>query len=89
MRLELIAHIAARGPICVCHLEDALAYRQPRISKHLAVLRRAGLVTSRRDGTWVYYTAVMDALEPARDFLEQLGRSSHQPHLADSCDEPA
>lgn len=87
VRLELIAHIAARGPICVCHLEEALVYRQPRISKHLAVLRRAGLVTSRREGTWVYYTAVMDALEPARDFLAQLDRSFHEPHLADSCEE--
>ena len=36
VRLELLAHIAAHGPICVCHLEEALAYRQSRISKHLA-----------------------------------------------------
>jgi ArsR family transcriptional regulator, arsenate/arsenite/antimonite-responsive transcriptional repressor len=89
VRLELMAHIAAYGPICVCHLENSLPYRQPRISKHLAVLRRAGLVSSRREGSWVYYSANEQALELARDFLDQLARSMHSPHLADSCEEPA
>jgi len=88
VRLELMAHIAARGPICVCHLEEALAYRQPRISKHLAVLRGAGLVTARRDGNWMYYSANQDALEAATEFIEQLEASMHSPHLADACDEP-
>ncbi len=88
VRLELLAHIAARGPICVCHLEEALPYRQPRISKHLAVLRRAGLVSSRRDGNWVYYSIDSEALETARDFIDQLESSMRAPHLADSCPAP-
>jgi ArsR family transcriptional regulator len=85
IRLELLAHIAARGPLCVCHLQDELPYAQPRISKHLATLRHAGLVTTRREGTWVYYSIEEEALEIARDFIDQLERSLHTPHEADYC----
>ena len=87
IRLELLAHIAARGPICVCHLEESLAYRQSRISKHLAVLRRAGLVTSRRQGTWAYYSVDPEALEIGREFLDQLGASLKIVRVADSCED--
>ena len=85
VRLELIAHIAARGPLCVCHLQETLPYAQPRISKHLATLRRAGLVTTRREGTWIYYSVDEGALEIARDFIDQLEQSLHTPHEADYC----
>jgi ArsR family transcriptional regulator, arsenate/arsenite/antimonite-responsive transcriptional repressor len=85
IRLQLIALIAARGPICVCHLEEELPYSQPRISKHLATLRRAGLVSTRREGNWVYYSVDLDGLGVARDFMDQLERSIRIPHPADSC----
>jgi ArsR family transcriptional regulator len=85
VRLELLAVIAARGPICVCHLEEALSYRQSRISKHLGVLRRAGLVSSRRKGTWAYYDVDGDALEIAREFLDSLESSRRAVRLADDC----
>ena len=85
VRIELLAQIAARGPVCVCHLQDDLPYSQSRISKHLGTLRRAGLVTTRREGTWIYYSVEEDALEIARDFIDQLGRSLHTPHEADYC----
>ena len=88
VRLELLAHIAAKGPLCVCHLEEALAYRQSRVSKHLAILRRAGLVSSRREGTWVYYSVNEDGLEVARDFLDQVEASRAHLHVADACEEP-
>jgi ArsR family transcriptional regulator, arsenate/arsenite/antimonite-responsive transcriptional repressor len=88
IRLELIAHVAARGPLCVCHLEDSLPYSQPKISKHLAVLRQAGLLQSRREGSWVYYAVDPEALDAARDFIEQLETSLGRPRLADSCDDP-
>ena len=85
IRLELLARIAAHGPVCVCHLEEELPYTQPRISKHLATLRGAGLVSTRREGSWVYYSAELDALEVAREFIDQLEHSIHTPHRADSC----
>jgi ArsR family transcriptional regulator len=88
IRLELLARIAARGPVCVCHLEQELPYTQPRISKHLATLRRAGLVSARREGSWVYYSAELDALDVAREFIDQLEHSILTPHSADSCAEP-
>lgn len=85
VRIELLAQIASRGPLCVCHLQEDLPYSQSRISKHLGTLRRAGLVTTRREGTWIYYSVEEDALEIARDFIDQLGRSLHTPHEADYC----
>lgn len=85
IRLELLAQIAARGPLCVCHLQEDLPYSQSRISKHLGTLRRAGLVTTRREGTWIYYAVDEEALATARDFIDQLERSLHTPHVADYC----
>jgi ArsR family transcriptional regulator, arsenate/arsenite/antimonite-responsive transcriptional repressor len=86
IRLELLAQIAAFGPICVCHLEEALPYKQPRISKHLGTLRRAGLVRSRREGTWVYYELNEEMLDVASEFVDQLKLSARVPHEADRCD---
>jgi ArsR family transcriptional regulator, arsenate/arsenite/antimonite-responsive transcriptional repressor len=88
VRLELLAQIAARGPLCVCHLQDELPYSQSRISKHLGTLRRAGLVTTRREGTWIYYSADEEALAVAREFLDQLELSLRTPHEADYCPPP-
>jgi ArsR family transcriptional regulator len=88
VRLELLAQIAARGPLCVCHLQDDLPYSQSRISKHLGTLRRAGLVTTRREGTWIYYSVEEEALAVAREFIDQLERSLHTPHEADYCPPP-
>ena len=86
IRIELLARVAAYGPVCVCHLEARLPYSQSRISKHLGTLRRAGLVSSRREGTWVYYETNDEMLAPARDFLDQLAASIHTPHEAEVCE---
>jgi len=51
-----ILGLLAGGQVCVCHIHDALAIPQPTASRHLASLRKAGLVDSRREGTWMYYT---------------------------------
>ncbi|MFL5839169.1 MAG: ArsR/SmtB family transcription factor [Thermoleophilaceae bacterium] len=85
IRLELIAQIAARGPLCTCHLQDSLPYSQPTISKHLGVLRQAGLIRGRRDGRWVYHTVDQERLDAARDFLNEVSASLHRPHVADDC----
>jgi ArsR family transcriptional regulator, arsenate/arsenite/antimonite-responsive transcriptional repressor len=85
LRLELVAHIAARGPLCSCHLEETVGTSQPQISKHLSVLHRAGLLHRRREGRWVYYSVDESALTTAAEFLDALKESMHLPHLADSC----
>ena len=59
-RLRLLA-LLRQGERCVCDLVAALRVPQARASRHLARLRAAGLVTSRRQGYWTYY-----ALAPAR-----------------------
>jgi ArsR family transcriptional regulator len=86
LRLQLIAHIAASGPICSCHLEEVAGQSQPQISKHLGVLRRAGLVQRRREGRWVYYSVDPEALDSLGGFLDDLKASMQVPHLADHCD---
>ena len=43
------------GEICVCHIHESLGVPQPKASRHLAYLRRAGLVETRKDGQWVHY----------------------------------
>jgi len=53
-RLRIVA-LLAHGELCVCHLQDALGLPQPTVSRQLAILRAAGLVEDRREGTWVYY----------------------------------
>jgi ArsR family transcriptional regulator len=53
-RLRILALIAG-GEVCVCNIHGALGIPQPTASRHLAYLRRAGLVAGRRDGLWVHY----------------------------------
>ncbi len=43
------------GELCVCELMHAIGEIQPKISRHLAALRDAGVVISRRQGQWIYY----------------------------------
>ncbi len=54
-RLRILFLLAARE-LCVCELVDVLQMPQGKISRHLAVLKSAGLVRDRRDATWVYYS---------------------------------
>jgi ArsR family transcriptional regulator len=53
-RLRLLNLLSA-GETCVCELTDALHIVQPKVSRHLARLKRAGLVEARREGKWMYY----------------------------------
>lgn len=55
IRLRCILLLAREGELCVCELTHALDMAQPTISRHLALLREAGLVSDRRQGLWIYY----------------------------------
>lgn len=65
VRLRLLSLIAGHegGEACVCDISGSFDVSQPTISHHLKVLREAGLLTSERRGTWVYYRIVPAALQ--------------------------
>lgn len=62
-RLKMILLIQQHGELCVCELVSALALSQPKISRHLAQLRKAQLLVDRKQKQWVYYR-INPQLEP-------------------------
>ena len=61
-RLRILA-LLGKNEVCVCHLHDSLGLPQPTVSRHLAYLRRSGLVAARRDGVGMHYR-VSSSLDP-------------------------
>ncbi len=53
-RLRILA-LLGNNEVCVCHIHDSLGLPQPTVSRHLAYLRKSGLVVTRRDGVWMHY----------------------------------
>ena len=70
-RLRILTTLA-RSETCVCDLIDELDLAQPLVSYHLGKLRKAGLVRSRRDAQWVYYSLDADAWARLTDPLAGL-----------------
>lgn len=54
-RRRILALLADQGELCVCELTAALDDIQPKVSRHLCVLKNAGVVVARREGTWMFY----------------------------------
>ena len=67
-----VVQLLAGGERCVCELQDELDAAQSRLSFHLKKLKDAGVVSDRRDGRWVYYSLVPEALEEMRSFLGEV-----------------
>ncbi|WP_180106374.1 MULTISPECIES: metalloregulator ArsR/SmtB family transcription factor [unclassified Acinetobacter] len=55
-RLNIIMLLACKGELCVCELTESLELSQPKISRHLALLRSSGVLSDQRKGQWVYYS---------------------------------
>jgi len=69
-RLRLI-NLMGEDEVCVCFFVEILGVNQPKISRHLAYLKRAGLVGARRDGNWMHYRLIEPPDDGAtRIFLE-------------------
>src|SRR5262245_60716332 len=62
-RLRILA-LLGNNEVCVCHIHDSLGLPQPTVSRHLAYLRKSGLVATRRDGVWMHYQ-MSQSLNPA------------------------
>ncbi|MBI1194984.1 MAG: metalloregulator ArsR/SmtB family transcription factor [Gammaproteobacteria bacterium] len=54
-RLRCLLLMQSEGELCVCEMMHALDVIQPKVSRHLALLRDAGIVSDRRQGQWIYY----------------------------------
>jgi ArsR family transcriptional regulator len=82
-RVRILGLLTA-GEVCVCHIHESLGLPQPTVSRHLAYLRRAGIVRARKDGLWVHYRlaeigdpviqAVLDAAVHAIGHLQTADR---------------
>jgi ArsR family transcriptional regulator len=76
-RLEIVEQLAG-GERCVCELTADLDAAQSRLSFHLRTLKNAGLVSDRREGRWVYYTLVPEALEQIESVVSSLRERSRE-----------
>src|SRR5438105_11453889 len=80
-RLRLISLIGD-SEVCVCFLVEILKTSQPKISRHLAYLRRAGIVAARREGKWMHYRLTEPPDEhAARIFREVRASLSEHPEM--------
>ncbi|SDT89356.1 ArsR family transcriptional regulator [Pseudomonas pohangensis] len=87
-RTRITLLIAAEGELCVCELTCALAASQPKISRHLALLRSSGLLADRRQGQWIFYRLHPDLPEWALQMIlaiEQANRGWLQADVERLC----
>ena len=97
-RLRILGLLLA-GEVCVCDIHDSLRISQPKASRHLAYLRRAGLVETRRDGLWVHYRlaqapdpvlgTIRDAVFHALGHVESLRKDAVRLEKKTGCCAPA
>ena len=71
VRLRMVEMLArGGGELCVCHFEESFDLTQPTISHHLKCLREAGLLDSRKDGTWVHHRIQPEAMSALASMLD-------------------
>jgi len=66
VRLSIVRQLGAAGAVCACDFSAIGEVSQPTVSHHLRVLREAGVVTTERRGTWIYYSLDGSAAERLR-----------------------
>lgn len=84
-RLRLLVLLQQHDELCVCELSHALDTIQPKISRHLAILRKKGVLLDRRQGQWVYYRIHPEIPAWAYRALTAVveGASAQQPYISD------
>lgn len=93
-RLRILG-LLLTGEVCVCDIHESLEIPQPKASRHLAYLRRSGLVDTRRDGLWIHYrladssdpviAAVRDAVKHALTHIETVRRDGQRLETRTGC----
>ena len=97
-RLRIVG-LLLTGEVCVCHIHETLRLPQPKTSRHLAYLRRAGLVETRRDGVWIHYRlatladpvlqTIREAVLHALGHVDVIRRDAARLHQKTGCGVPA
>jgi len=81
-RLTLLSCLKA-GEVCVCDFVDVLGISQPAVSQHLKKLEEAGIITSRKLGTWKHYRLIENQTPIIQSVIDEL--ESKVPSQAGSC----
>ena len=81
-RLKCLLLITLKGELCVCDLISALQLSQPKISRHLAELRKCGILSDQRRGKWVFYQLNNSLPKWAFEVLA-ITSKDNQPYLID------
>jgi ArsR family transcriptional regulator, arsenate/arsenite/antimonite-responsive transcriptional repressor len=97
-RLRILGLLLA-GEVCVCDIHESLKIPQPKASRHLAYLRRSGLVETRRQGLWIHYrlarpsdpviAAVGDAVKHALTHVDTVHKDGERLHKRTGCCVPS
>lgn len=96
-RLRILGLLLS-GEVCVCDIHESLKIPQPKASRHLAYLRRSGLVEPRRDGLWIHYrlgtladpvlAAISDAVRHALTHIDTVHRDGERLQKRTGCSVP-
>ena len=93
-RLRILG-LLLTGEVCVCDIHESLKIPQPKASRHLAYLRRSGLVDTRRDGLWIHYrlgtladpvlAAILDAVRHGLAHVDTVHRDAERLQKKNGC----
>ena len=93
-RLRILG-LLLTGEVCVCHIHESLKIPQSKASRHLAYLRRSGLVETRRDGLWIHYrlghladpvlAALADAVRHALTHIDSVRKDAERLQRKTGC----
>ena len=97
-RLRILG-LLLTGEVCVCHIHESLKIPQPKASRHLAYLRRSGLVETRREGLWIHYrlsapldpvvAAISEAVKHGLTHIDVVHRDAERLQKKTGCCVPA
>ena len=97
-RLRILG-LLLTGEVCVCDIQESLKITQSKTSRHLAYLRRSGLVDTRRDGLWIHYrlgrladpvmAAIVDAVGHALTHVDSVRRDAGRLQKRTGCCVPS
>ncbi len=76
-RIEILL-LLKNGPLCACEILESLELAQSTLSHHMKVLSDSGLIETKKDGKWIYYSVNNELLDQAQDILENLKADSNK-----------